>query len=648
MELRLKRLEAVQAMVLEIGRLSSRTSDIREFIQAIHLALSRIMYAANFYIALYDKDLQAVQFVYFVDEVDDAPDPQEHFKLDEPGYAYTKWVIHNKKEMILTAEEDQKLVAHPELSAATGTTSEHWMGYPLLDHQKDCLGAMVIQSYDARYLYTDEDQALFELIAGHVSNALQQFQSVDRLEKAVSERTALLKHEISERKRSEQIQKALYSIAELSFSVDDADELYGNIHAIVDSLITAKNFMVALYHDDTEEISVQYFVDEKDELPAMHRFPLGMGMTSFVIHSGKAQLIDQARLQKLIAQGDIKQVLGGADTQSWIGVPILINDKIYGVIIVQSYDTNNRYTEHDMELLVYVASHIAVAIDRLNSEKNLLLAKADLEQQNTALNNALQALREAQSELVRKEKMASLGGLVAGVAHEINTPLGICVTATTHLIEELKLTKRDIDAGQFGEMQRDQFLDVIDQSLRILNANTKRAAALVRSFKQVAVDQTSDEKRAFFMAAYLDEILVSLQPKLKGKQITIQIDCPDKLRILSHPGALSQIVTNFVVNSINHGFEQNTEGRITITVKHDAENNMLSFEYADDGRGMEAAELEKLFDPFYTTKRGQGGSGLGAHIVYNLVTGILNGQIRASSELGDGLHYHLRFPAQLA
>ena len=642
MKNRLERLEAVQAMVLEIGRLSSHTSDIREFIQAIHLALSRIMYAANFYIALYNRDENAVRFAYFVDEVDDAPDPEERFRLDESGYSFTKWVILNKKEMIVTAEEDEQLTSLPELKGVTGTRSEHWMGYPLIDHQKDCLGAMVIQSYDQRYLYTHEDQALFQLIAGHVSNALQQFQSVDRLEKAVSERTALLKHEISERRRSEQIQKALYSIAELSFSVADADELYGNIHTIVDSLITAKNFMVALYHPETEEISVQYFVDEKDELPAMHRFPLGMGMTSYVIHSGKAQLIDQVRLRELIERGDIKQVLGGADTQSWIGVPILINELIYGVIIVQSYDVKNMYSEHDMELLVYVASHIAVAIDRLNAERNLLETKANLEQQNNALNTALQALREAQSELVRKEKMASLGGLVAGVAHEINTPLGICVTATTHLIEELRLTRRDIDTEKFDIHQRDQFLDVLDQSLRILNANTKRAASLVRSFKQVAVDQTSDDKREFMLASYLNEIMVSLQPKLKGKQIQIHIDCPDTLKIHSHPGALSQIVTNFVVNSLNHGFEQTHDGQIYLRMK--MVDTHLSFEYEDNGKGMEQDELEKLFDPFYTTKRGQGGSGLGAHIVYNLVTGLLNGSIKASSQVGKGLLYQIRIP----
>lgn len=644
MKNRLERLEAVQAMVLEIGRLSSHTSDIREFIQAIHLALSRIMYAANFYIALYDRDENAVRFAYFVDEVDDAPDPEERFKLDESGYSFTKWVILNKKEMIVTAEEDEQLTSLPELKGVTGTRSEHWMGYPLIDHQKDCLGAMVIQSYDQRHLYTHEDQALFQLIAGHVSNALQQFQSVDRLEKAVSERTALLKYEISERRRSEQIQKALYSIAELSFSVADADELYGNIHAIVDSLITAKNFMVALYHAETEEISVQYFIDEKDELPAMHRFPLGMGMTSFVIHSGKAQLIDQSRLQDLIAQGDIKQVLGGADTQSWIGVPILINELIYGVIIVQSYDAKNKYSENDMELLVYVASHIAVAIDRLNSERNLLETKADLEQQNNALNSALLALREAQSELVRKEKMASLGGLVAGVAHEINTPLGICVTATTHLIEELRLTRRDIDAEKFDDRHRAQFLDVLEQSLRILNANTKRAASLVRSFKQVAVDQTSDDKREFYLESYLNEIMVSLQPKLKGKNVEIHIDCPNNLKINSHPGALSQIVTNFVVNSLNHGFEQTKEGQIHLRLQR--LDSHLLFEYEDNGKGMEQEELEKLFDPFYTTKRGQGGSGLGAHIVFNLVTGLLHGSIRASSQPGKGLLYQIRIPIE--
>jgi len=280
----------------------------------------------------------------------------------------------------------------------------------------------------------------------------------------------------------------------------------------------------------------------------------------------------------------------------------------------------------------------------MNADRELRQAKTNLEQQNNALNEALLALQEAQSELVRQEKLASLGGLVAGVAHEINTPLGICVTATSHLIEELRLTRKDIAAAQFDELQRDQFLDILDQSLRILSTNTKRAAALVRSFKQVAVDQTSNDKRKFQLFSYLNEILVSLQPKLKGRQIEIQIDCPENLFIDSYPGAFSQILTNFVMNSLTHGFENLSQGKIYIQVEVDGDD--LKFQYQDNGHGMDKEALGKLFDPFYTTKRGQGGSGLGTHIVYNLVTSLLGGSIKAQSSPGAGLSYQLRFPLQ--
>jgi len=641
MENRLQRLESVQSMVLEIAKISYNTNDLREFLHAIHMALSRIMYARNFYIALYNSSDDSIQFAYFLDEIDAPPDPEKRFKLEAPGSSFTKWVILNRKPLVATAAEMAEIRAEEQIGV-TGAPSEHWMGYPLIDHNKRILGAMVIQSYDKQYLYSEEDQALFELIASHISNALEVFQSVDRLERAVQERTTLLAHEIAERRRSEKIQSALYAIAELSFSGEEGNHLYKKLHLIVENLMIAQNFVVAIYHSDNEEISIQYFVDEKDPVPSHTHFPLGVGMTSFVIRTGKAQLIDKLRLQQLIEDGEIRQVLGGSDIESWIGVPILIKNRIYGVIIVQSYDLHNIYGHADLELLSFVASHIAVTIARKNADRELRLAKVNLEHQNNALNDALLALQEAQTELVRQEKLASLGSLVAGVAHEINTPLGICVTASSHLIEEVRLTRKDIDAGQFTESQRDQFLETIDQSLRILSSNTKRAAALVRSFKQVAVDQTSNDKRKFQLATYLNEILVSLQPKLKGRNIDISIDCPEALIIDSYPGAFSQILTNFVMNSLTHGFENLNQGKIQMRLE--VEDNDLKFHYEDNGHGLDKEALSKLFDPFYTTKRGQGGSGLGTHIVYNLVTSLLGGSIKAQSTPGEGLAYQLRFP----
>ncbi|MGZ3181795.1 MAG: GAF domain-containing sensor histidine kinase [Telluria sp.] len=642
MESRLHRLEAVQTMLLEIGQLSTTCSDISEFIRAVHQELGRIMYAANFYVALADKDDGTVRFVYMVDERDEAPDPNERVRLASPDQSPTAWVILNRQRLIMTADEHSAR----EVDGRTwgrGSTAEHWLGCPLLDQHHQALGAIVIQSYDKQHTYSEEDQALFTLIAQHVSNAIQGLQSMDRLERAVQERTALLAHEVAERRRAEGVQHALFQIASLSASAYDAATLSASLHKIISELISAPNFLIALYHPETKEISIPYFVDEKDEEAPVKRFRYGVGMSSFVLKNKQASLHDRESYARLVASGQITEPLGNTDITSWMGAPMLVHEQPYGVIIVQSYHPDIIYTQADLELLAFMASHVAVAIARMQADRAIRKANERLETQNAALAEALYQLEEAQSEMVRQEKLASLGRLVAGVAHEINTPLGICVTATSHLVQELKLTREELANGEMTEDSLKQFFDIIDQSLRIMTTNTQRAAALVRSFKQVAVDQSSDDLRSFDLRSYLDEVMLSLQPKLKGRPVKVEIDCDKGVHMQNYAGAVSQIVTNMVVNSLVHGFEHEQAGHIRISARVD-EDDQVVFDYSDDGIGMDADTLSKLFDPFFTTKRGTGGSGLGAHILYNLVTGALGGSVKVDSAPGKGLRYHLRFP----
>ena len=643
MESRLRRLEAVQTVLLEIGQRSSTCSDVREFLQAVHAALGRIMYAANFYVALSDHDDGLVRFPYFVDEFDPAPDPQAGVRLASAKQSPTAWVIVNRKQLVMTAGDDA-MRAIDGGAWGGGTAAEHWIGCPLLDQQHQALGAIVIQSYDAQHRYSQEDQALFALIATHVSSALAGMQSLDRLEKAVQERTALLAHEVAERRRAESLQHALYEIANLSAQTSDASTLYRKLHAIISELVSAKNFLIALYHPDNAEITIPYFVDEKDAQAPVQRFDYGVGMSSYILARRQACLLDAASYAALVASGEINEPLGNVGIASWMGAPMLLGERAYGVLIVQSYDSSVVYGQAELDVLAFMASHVAVAMARIQAEHARRQAKNALEEQNAALNSALSALQEAQSELVRQEKLASLGRLVAGVAHEINTPLGICVTATSHLVQELKLTREDMDAGQLDEDGLQQFFEIIDQTLRIMTTNTQRAAALVRSFKQVAVDQSSDELRNFNLRKYIDEVLLSLQPKLKGKPITVEVECPPALQLRSYPGAVSQILTNMVVNSLVHGFAEGEPGVIRIHVRSEAE--MLELDYSDDGLGMDSTTLAQLFDPFFTTKRGSGGSGLGAHILYNLVTGPLGGTVKVASAPGMGLHYKIRFPLE--
>ncbi|QNA87729.1 GAF domain-containing protein [Massilia sp. Dwa41.01b] len=639
---RLARLEAVQSMLLEIGQLSTSCSDISVFLRAVHRALGRIMYSANFYVALSDREEGTVRFVYFVDERDalDALAMDQTVRLASPEESPTSWVILNRQRLVMTAADFEAREAQGVFGA--GSNAEHWMGCPLLDQQQQSLGAMVIQSYTPQHTYSEEDQALFAVIANHVSVALQSLQSMDRLERAVQERTARLAHEVAERRRAEQIQHALYQIANLSASAVSTDVLTASLHRIIGELMVAKNFLIGLYHPDTQEISIPYFVDQHDAEPPVKRFPYGKAMCSYVLASRQAQLHDAGSFTRLVASGLVKEPLGNVDIASWMGVPMLVHDQPYGVLIVQSYDPAVVYTKADLDLLAFVASHVAVAIARMQADRSMRKTKELLEEQNAALNTALQQLREAQGELVRQEKLASLGELVAGVAHEINTPLGICVTATSHLVEELRLTRAELAAGEMTQESLASFFDIVDQSLRIMTTNTQRAASLVRSFKQVAVDQSSGDIRSFNLRAYLNEVLLSLQPRLKGRPVKVEVDCPPDVAMESYPGAVSQIVTNMVINSLIHGFERDQPGHIAIRVA--VEGEQVAMSYADDGAGMDKETLDKLFDPFFTTKRGSGGSGLGAHILYNLVTGALGGTVKVESAPGQGLRYDLSFP----
>ena len=639
---RLDRLEAVQSMLLDIGQLSTSCSDITAFIRAVHGALGRIMYAANFYVALADHEDGTVRFPYFVDEVDGAPDPLERIRLASPDQSPTAWVLLNRQRLVLTAADFNERHRKAAGRWGNGSTPEHFVACPLLDQNHQALGTIVIQSYSADQTYSEEDIALFGLIANHVSNALQGLQSMDRLERAVSARTAALAHEVAERRRAEKIQHALYEIADLSAQALDTDQLSASLHRIIGELMVADNFLIGLYHQRTQEISIPYFVDQKDSAPPLLRFPFGKAMCSHILATKQAQLHDVASFRALVDAGTVAEPLGSTDIASWMGAPMLVNDQPYGVIVVQSYDPAIVYSKADLDLLAFMASHVAVAIARMQADRRIRKTKEALEQQNAALNDALHALQEAQSELVRQEKLASLGRLVAGVAHEINTPLGICVTATSHLVQELKLTREELAAGEMTAESLESFFDIVDQSLRIMTTNTQRAANLVRSFKQVAVDQSSDNVRSFNLRKYLDEVLLSLQPKLKGKPIEVEVDCPPDIDMESVPGAVSQIVTNMVVNSLVHGFGEGQSG--SIKIKGRVEGDHVQFDYSDDGIGMDPGTLSQLFDPFFTTKRGSGGSGLGAHILYNLVTGPLGGTVKVVSAPNMGLHYNLRFP----
>ena len=278
--------------------------------------------------------------------------------------------------------------------------------------------------------------------------------------------------------------------------------------------------------------------------------------------------------------------------------------------------------------------------------ENRQYIEAELRKRNQELASSMDTLHQAQEQLVESERMASLGGLVAGIAHDVNTPLGVSVTAASFLQERLNNLKTDFEDKSLTSKNMASFIDEAEQTALLLLSNLERASDLIASFKQVAVDQTSETEREFVLGDYINEIIQSLKPSFKHTEHQINVSCPDNLVVTCAPGAIAQIVTNMVVNSITHGFEGKAAGSVTLDVKEDGDNVVIH--YQDDGKGLSEEELSKLFDAFFTTKRGEGGSGLGTHIMYNLVTQSLHGHIEADSTLGNGLQYTIRFPKKSA
>ncbi|HLO96409.1 MAG TPA: ATP-binding protein [Burkholderiaceae bacterium] len=269
---------------------------------------------------------------------------------------------------------------------------------------------------------------------------------------------------------------------------------------------------------------------------------------------------------------------------------------------------------------------------------------AELTSANNELTMALANLKTAQRELVESEKLASLGRLVAGVAHELNTPLGNAMTVVSALGD--RWAKLDQMLTDNTPMRRSQLEELVKDTRRgqdILQRNVQKAADLVRDFKQVAIDQTTDSRRDFELAQVIEDVMVMVEPSFKHTPFKIVTDLSHDLEMSSYPGALGQVLTNLLMNALVHGFEGREHGVVRVSCRPHGQDQ-VELVVEDDGRGMDASVVRKIFDPFFTTKLGKGGSGLGMHIVHNIVTNVLGGQIEVQSTPGQGSRMTMLMP----
>jgi len=264
-----------------------------------------------------------------------------------------------------------------------------------------------------------------------------------------------------------------------------------------------------------------------------------------------------------------------------------------------------------------------------------------LKESNQELLSTLEKLHQFQGQLVESEKMASLGDMVAGLAHEVNTPIGLGITASTLLSDRLKAIRIAFDDKTLKSSELKKFIYDSDENISLIYRNLKRAADLISSFKKVAVDQSTEDIRSFNVKELLNEVIITLGPKISNTPYKIEILCPDDLTVNSKPGPINQILINLIINSIIHGFENKDSGTITISIM--SLSHQLHIQFEDDGRGIDKSVINKIFEPFTTTKRGKGGSGLGLHLVYNLVTQALGGNISLDKST-IGVNFNIYLP----
>ncbi|GAB3011209.1 sensor histidine kinase [Bowmanella dokdonensis] len=338
---------------------------------------------------------------------------------------------------------------------------------------------------------------------------------------------------------------------------------------------------------------------------------------------------------------------------SLLDLPIRHRGNMVGIVCCEHIGKPRVWTEDELTFSAALADLVGRAIsakERDDYARQLEQTNQSLEQlvnkRTASLEQTLETLKMAQQQLIENEKMASLGSLVSGVAHEVNTPLGIAVTGASHCQYLLTTLNEAVLSNTLSKKAMQSKLSNMGQSLKLVNDNLQRAAELIQNFKKTAVDQHNLALTDFELSDYVHIVMSSLMPLLKTRQVKLDLQAPGSFAMHSYPGALAQILTNLANNACTHAFDNGQDNQIQVRIRpHNGQQVEILF--VDNGKGMEEGVLKQIFLPFFTTKRGQGGSGLGLSICYNLATAKLKGSIKAESHPGQGSCFRLTLPTRV-
>jgi two-component system, NtrC family, sensor kinase len=446
----------------------------------------------------------------------------------------------------------------------------------------------------------------------------------------------------------------LRTILTLTHTVEHCESKHSvlsQIHGLLKQLIYAENFFVVVLDDDKRLLNFEFFADQYDQDENPIPFVQGGldgSLSAYVVAAGRVVRGTSQELLSEAGHGDkLRDQHYGPRAHDWLGVPMVVANEVLGAVVIQSYDPQIRFKDVDPSILSMFAEALGAALHqrriRERLERTVSERTAQLETAKHAAERALVDLRAAQRHLVEAEKMASLGQLVAGVAHEANTPLGVALTANSYLQTLLRELHESVDGGGFTNETLQQFMSVAEQSTSMVGSNLERAARLVQSFKQVSVDRSSEGRRKFELNTFLQELITSISSMWRDRSIAVAVSCEPGLMLDSFPGSLSQALSNLIQNALVHAYSEDQSGTLRIECA-ECSPGRYQIRVSDDGSGIAPEHLEKIFEPFFTTRRNRGGTGLGLHVVYNLVTHKLGGTIEVESHLGEGSRFLIEIP----